>query len=289
VQAGRPRELLGAFVSLWLEGVRGLVAMPSWRGDMELRFSTDEAEHALVIQDPDGGSQRVGGPGSGAGEFRYPRGLCVRSGPSAEQTRVYVCDAWNHRVQVFDGCGRFVMSFGGLGNRPGQFDVPSDICIVTPSFPGEQYDARTGDAGFLAVADRWNCRVQVFTLDGAFVGSVGRRGRLVAEEEPGAPNVSRAGWPFFHTGRQPALWFPTRIAWRDPYVDVTGSGGRVVPIDLATALLPDFKTWRDIASVSELRSASRQFHRDAGILDSDMLDQIDLALRANVVPLRMAS
>jgi hypothetical protein len=257
---------------------------------MELRYSTDEAAHALVIQDGSGACERLGGPGNGPGEFRYPRGLCVLTGRSADDTRVYVCDAWNHRIQVFDGRGRFVLSFGGLGNGLGQFDVPSDVCIVSPSFPGEHLDTRAGEDAFLAVADRWNCRVQVFTLDGAFIGSVGRRGRLVADEEPGAPNVSRAGFPYFHTGRQPALWFPTRLAWRDPYVDVTCSGGRVVSIDLATALLPDFNTWRDIASVGELRAASRQFHREGnGIIDPEVLDQIDVALRANVVPLRMAS
>jgi hypothetical protein len=260
---------------------------------MELRYSTVETEHALVIQDATGVCERIGGPGDGPGEFRYPRGLCVRPGRSADETRVYVCDAWNHRIQVFDGRGGFVLSFGGLGTGLGQFDVPSDICIVTPDFDGEQLDPRIDDGAFLAVADRWNCRVQVFTLDGAFIGSVGRRGRLIADEEPGPPNVSRAGWPYFHTGRQPALWFPTRIAWRGPHVDVTCSGGRKVSIDLATALLPDFNTWRDIASLGELRAASRRFHREGregnGIIDPEVLDQIDVALRANVAPLRMAS
>lgn len=257
--------------------------------DMQLQFATDEAAHLLLIEAPGGVRRMVGGPGSGAGEFRYPRGLCTVEGATPAETRVFVCDAWNHRVQVFDGDGQVQFGFGGSGSGTGQFDVPSDICLIAPRFAGE--DAGAGiDTRLLAVADRWNCRIQIFTLDGVPLGSIGRaRG---AAEEPGPPNISRAGWPFFHQGAQPILSFPTHVSWRDPWLDVTCAGGRIVSIDVAAALLPDFTSWLGSATECEL-SEARQALAPAGaagaMVDTATLEAIDRAVRAARTPLRIAS
>lgn len=258
---------------------------------MQLQYSSDETAHAVVIDGPGATRRLVGGPGNGAGEFRYPRGLEVVAAETPDQTRVYVCDAWNHRVQVLDGEGRFCLAFGGLGRGPGQFDVPSDVCVVRPSFAGETLAEGSADSALLAVADRWNSRIQIFTLDGILVGAVGRRGRLIGRERVGVCNVSRAGWPYFHTGVQPALWFPTRLAWREPWLDVTCPGGRVVSIDLAAALLPDVDTFLATATEVELRQARdhvRSLPGDA-MLEPAVLARLDAAVSATEVPLRMAS
>ena len=59
------------------------------------------------------------------------------------------------RVLKFDKDGRFIKSWGGKGNAPGQFDVAHGIAI----------DAK----GLLWVMDRENQRIQVFDADGTFV------------------------------------------------------------------------------------------------------------------------
>ena len=59
------------------------------------------------------------------------------------------------RVLKFDRTGRFIKSWGGKGNGPGQFQVAHGIAI----------DAK----GLVWVLDRENQRIQVFDADGAFV------------------------------------------------------------------------------------------------------------------------
>ena len=63
---------------------------------------------------------------------------------------VYVLDAGNARVQVFDGSGKFLRKFGSEGKGPGEFQAPPGLAL---------------EAGVrLYVGDRGNNRVQVFTL-----------------------------------------------------------------------------------------------------------------------------
>ncbi|XP_066269930.1 tripartite motif-containing protein 3-like [Branchiostoma lanceolatum] len=47
------------------------------------------------------------------------------------------------------------LTFGGQGTRPGKFQFPSSVTV--------------SDQGEIIVADRWNKRIQVFTLQGTFV------------------------------------------------------------------------------------------------------------------------
>jgi hypothetical protein len=53
-----------------------------------------------------------GEPGTGEGEFNVVHNLCCDA-----DTRVYVADRENHRVQVFDGNGRFETQWQNL-HRP---------------------------------------------------------------------------------------------------------------------------------------------------------------------------
>jgi DNA-binding beta-propeller fold protein YncE len=61
------------------------------------------------------------------------------------------------RVLRFDRSGVFIKSWGGKGSAPGQFDQPHSILVNAQ--------------GQVLVADRENRRVQVFDLDGRFVGA----------------------------------------------------------------------------------------------------------------------
>ena len=60
-----------------------------------------------------------------------------------------------------------MISFGGFGNAVGKFQRPSGIAIG----PDER----------LYVSDAVNHRIQVFTLDGEFVKSIGQQGRKLGD------------------------------------------------------------------------------------------------------------
>jgi hypothetical protein len=130
------------------------------------RFSSDESRHQIVVEQ--GGSlDTFGAFGSGAGDFRFPRGLGFLPGMTRATSRLFVCDAWNHRVQVFDGHGTFRMAFGGRGTGDGQLDVPSAIAVVSPRLPG---DSEEDCEPLIAVVDQ-SGRLQIFMLDGVFFAS----------------------------------------------------------------------------------------------------------------------
>jgi len=87
-----------------------------------------------------------GSKGTNKGEFNVPRGIAID-----KFDRVYVADSLNHRIQVFTTNGDYMYQFGGRGAELGRFMGPSDLSIDP-------------DNNCLYVADRGNCRVQVFEL-----------------------------------------------------------------------------------------------------------------------------
>jgi len=62
---------------------------------------------------------------------------------------IYVADALNNRIQVFDSAGSFLFEFGSSGSGDGQFKVPFGIAV----------DSRKN----IYVADLGNLRIQVFS------------------------------------------------------------------------------------------------------------------------------
>lgn len=108
--------------------------------------------------------QSWGEPGSGPGQFNDPTGITVHAG------EIFVSDARNARIQVFDTEGRFRHQFGSKGNGPGQFGRPMNLIV----HQGELY-----------VADYWNDRIEVFALDGTPKRRIGRAG--AGPGELGAP------------------------------------------------------------------------------------------------------
>ena len=75
---------------------------------------------------------------------------------------MFVCDNWNHRVQVFNTKLEHIEQFGTGGTGDGQFKNPKDIA----------QDKRDQS---LYVTDGGNHRVQVFTNSGEFRAQLARK------------------------------------------------------------------------------------------------------------------
>ena len=95
-----------------------------------------------------------GEAGTGPGQFAEPRGLATDP-----RGNLYVADTKNHRIQVFDGTGKFLRMFGSFGTGDGQLKEPNGVAV----------DAN----GDVLVADTWNNRVARFSSEGQFRGAFG--------------------------------------------------------------------------------------------------------------------
>ena len=68
-----------------------------------------------------------GGHGTNPGEFLRPQGLFID-----ESDHLWVADAGNHRIQVFDATGdaaKLVRQFGTQGDELGQLSYPYDLFL----------------------------------------------------------------------------------------------------------------------------------------------------------------
>ena len=96
--------------------------------------------------------------GTEPGEFLRPQGLAIDS-----QDRLWIADASNHRIQVFDVSGDepvFVKMIGSHGSALGQFSYPYQVDI--------------SDDGSLTVGEFGNHRIQQFNAEGQADPHLGR-------------------------------------------------------------------------------------------------------------------
>jgi sugar lactone lactonase YvrE len=111
--------------------------------------------------------------GAEPGEFQRPQGLAID-----KSDRLWVADACNHRIQVFDtrqDPPRLVKIWGQQGAAPGQLKYPYGIALD---------DDALDDGGHVYICEFGNHRVQKFTSDGASLGCWGASGR-----QPGQLNL----------------------------------------------------------------------------------------------------
>lgn len=101
------------------------------------------------------------GYGSKQGETMKSEFMDIRDG------RLYVPDAGNNRVNVFDPDGKSLFDFGGPGTEPGKFASPE----------AAKFDSR----GRLFVSDLKNDRIQVFDTEGKLLTVFGRSGERSGE------------------------------------------------------------------------------------------------------------
>lgn len=138
-----------------------------------------------------------GAPGIGPGEFNRPEGLAFREG------RLFVADSCNHRIQVFNGEGRFLRAYGTAGNGPGNMSYPYDIAV--------------DEVGLQFVCEFGNSRIQVFDRRDRVVEVIG---------EPGsAPGQFHNPWSVALDGRgnlyvaDSANHRVQKLLRRDPFPD----------------------------------------------------------------------
>jgi DNA-binding beta-propeller fold protein YncE len=106
------------------------------------------------------------------GQFLRPQKIVVD-----QAGLVWVTDACNDRVQVFDARGseaKLVKSWGSRGTAPGELSYPYDILLDDAGLAGKS-------DGCVYLCEFGNHRVQKFTLDGQFVGLWGTNGRREGE------------------------------------------------------------------------------------------------------------
>ena len=111
--------------------------------------------------------------GTGPGQFHDPTGIAVAGG------EVFVADARNARIQVFDHDGRFLRQFGERGETPGRLGRPMNLTVAMNE---------------LYVADYWTDRIEVFDVGGAHKRTIGRPGSGQGEfNAPGGVAVAENG------------------------------------------------------------------------------------------------
>ena len=108
---------------------------------------------------------QIGDHGDAPGSFLRPQGLFVDA-----KDQLWVADASNHRVQVFDltkSPPQFIKTWGSAGSQPGQLRYP--------------YTIEVDDEGFVYVCELGNHRLQKFTSDGQHVAMMGGPGRAAGQ------------------------------------------------------------------------------------------------------------
>lgn len=128
-------------------------------------WATDVSGHIVVKMDRNGNRLLTLGTPGEAGEWNEATGSHRLNQPNdvtvAENGDVFVAQGHrpgmqgDARVLKFDKDGTFIMSWGGKGTQPGQFQVAHGIA--------------TDATGLLWVSDRENQRIQIFRPDGTFV------------------------------------------------------------------------------------------------------------------------
>jgi len=105
-----------------------------------------------------------GSRGTAAGQFNSIRGIAIDA-----KGNVYVADAGNKRIQVFDGDGTYKTEIGNVGS-------PSALCMT----PGPHQYLYSSDSNPPDDIDT-NGEIYKLELDGSVVGKFGKAGKLPKE------------------------------------------------------------------------------------------------------------
>jgi len=154
----------GGFLRSWgeefAEGAHGMLL--NYEDGTPYLYLVDYAIPAVVKATLDGRELlRIGIPDIpdvyDSPEKYKPTGVAV-----APNGDFYVCDGYGQSwIHQYDGEGRHVRSWGGMGSEPGKMQCAHGVWVDT-----------RGEEPVLLVADRANVRIQIFSLDGEHIGFV---------------------------------------------------------------------------------------------------------------------
>jgi len=127
-------------------------------------YVVDTPAHTIRVFNLDDGSfiRTIGKRGRKEGELNFPGYVFV--GPNGY---LYVNDALNGRIQVFDTEGKFVNTFGRFGDASGTFATPKGIAVDSDR------NIYVADAGF--------DNIQIFNSQGRLLLDFGRSGQAPGE------------------------------------------------------------------------------------------------------------
>lgn len=125
-----------------------------------------------------------GSKGSANGQFDFSTGCVVAN------SKLYVCDRQNHRVQIFDLLGNYEGQFGSYGTGNNNFSLPEGIC---------------SDGTCLIIADTGNSRIKIHSYAGGFIREFGSFGSGVAEFQ-----------------------YPTDVTYANSYIYVCDRGNHLI-------------------------------------------------------------
>jgi sugar lactone lactonase YvrE len=146
----------------------GLVTPGGMAIDTENRllYVSDVEQDQVLVYDADSFKlkRRIGTGGkkhalTTPGDFARPGGLAVDS-----DGNLYVADTLNDRVEIFDGDGTFIRTFGKAGDGPGYFSRPKGVAVDSDNH--------------IWVVDGMQDRVQVFNQDARLLIAFGGHGLL---------------------------------------------------------------------------------------------------------------
>lgn len=120
------------------------------------------SSNSKVFQKDPSSFRLIGTKGTGPGQFDEPFAIGVDL-----KGKIYIADARNHRIQVFDTNGKFLLQWGRQGNKEGEFERPSGIVIDS--------------SGHVFVSDYELDRIQKFTSKGTFLTLWGQSGKQPGE------------------------------------------------------------------------------------------------------------
>ncbi len=112
----------------------------------------------------------------GEGILNRPRDVAI-----APDGRIYVADAGNHRISVFNALGEYLTSFGDFVSDTPEFTAPWGIAV---------------DDEYVYASNTWNHRIDKFTLEGELVAQFGGFG---------SPNDDQGAEGFFFGPRDITL------------------------------------------------------------------------------------
>jgi sugar lactone lactonase YvrE len=125
-----------------------------------------------------------GDRGSGPGQFNTPHSIATDA-----EGNVYVADRGNHRIQVFDGDGKFLRQFAidvpvPPGAKPAIGKIPDEAMMANGTFaPGSPWVIciTPPPHQVLYSSDAWPGRIYKLTLDGKVLGVLGQSGKQLKQ------------------------------------------------------------------------------------------------------------